>query len=157
MRPPRRGAAHQAALQAIADANGGTRAEGTPGYEASVDYVLDVLEATGWDGRRACPFQYRDSEAVLEQMTPLRAAYPTGGTGTGEGDVTGNVFPSTSTSTADAPTRAAARRRTSLGSSSPARRHRPDPARHLHVRGKALNAEAAGAEAVIIFNQGERT
>ena len=32
---------HQAAFQAIADANGGTRAAGTPGYDASVDYVVD--------------------------------------------------------------------------------------------------------------------
>ena len=29
--------AHQAAFQAIADANGGTRAAGTDGYDASVD------------------------------------------------------------------------------------------------------------------------
>jgi hypothetical protein len=31
---------HQAALQAIADANGGTRVSGTPGYDQSVDYVV---------------------------------------------------------------------------------------------------------------------
>ena len=31
--------AHQAALQAIADANGGTRVSGTPGYDDSADYV----------------------------------------------------------------------------------------------------------------------
>ena len=29
--------AHQAALQAIADANGGNRVSGAPGYDASVD------------------------------------------------------------------------------------------------------------------------
>ena len=40
---------HQAAFQAIADANGGTRAAGTPGYDASVDYVVDTLEAAGWN------------------------------------------------------------------------------------------------------------
>src|SRR3954471_8318023 len=39
---------HQAALQAIADANGGTRAVMTPGYTASVDYVADTLKAAGW-------------------------------------------------------------------------------------------------------------
>ena len=32
-------ALRDAAFQAIADANGGTRAAGTPGYDASVDYV----------------------------------------------------------------------------------------------------------------------
>ena len=41
--------AHQAALQAIADANGGTRATGTPGYDASVDYAVGVLEAAGYE------------------------------------------------------------------------------------------------------------
>ena len=37
-----------AALQAIADANGGTRASGTPGYDASLEYVKDQLEETGY-------------------------------------------------------------------------------------------------------------
>ena len=39
---------HQAALQAIADRNGGTRAAATPGYDASVAYVVRTLEAAGW-------------------------------------------------------------------------------------------------------------
>ena len=30
---------HERALQTIANANGGTRASGTPGYDASVAYV----------------------------------------------------------------------------------------------------------------------
>jgi hypothetical protein len=30
---------HQAALQAIADANGSTRVSGSPGYDLSVDYA----------------------------------------------------------------------------------------------------------------------
>ena len=41
--------AHQAAFQAIATANGGNRAAGTSGYDASVDYVVKKLEAAGWD------------------------------------------------------------------------------------------------------------
>src|SRR5688572_3899350 len=36
---------HQAAFQAIADANGGTRADQTPGYAASVDYVEATMVA----------------------------------------------------------------------------------------------------------------
>ena len=40
---------HQAAFQAIADANGGTRASGTPGYDASADYVADLMEAAGYN------------------------------------------------------------------------------------------------------------
>ena len=41
--------AHQAALQAIADANGGNRFAGLAGHNASVDYVRDTLEAAGWN------------------------------------------------------------------------------------------------------------
>src|SRR5262245_17551620 len=40
---------HQAALQAIADANGGNRFSGFPGHDASVDYVVERLEAAGYD------------------------------------------------------------------------------------------------------------
>jgi hypothetical protein len=40
---------HQAAFQAIADANGGNRFSGLPGYDASVDYVVERLEAAGYD------------------------------------------------------------------------------------------------------------
>ena len=40
---------HQGALQAIADANNGTRASGTPGYDASVDYVVAQLEGAGYE------------------------------------------------------------------------------------------------------------
>jgi len=36
-------------LQRIADDNGGNRAAGTPGYDASVDYVVDQLEQAGFD------------------------------------------------------------------------------------------------------------
>ncbi|MCW2515301.1 MAG: amidohydrolase [Mycobacterium sp.] len=41
--------AHLKKLQEIADANGGTRALGTPGYDASVDYVAGVLRDKGFD------------------------------------------------------------------------------------------------------------
>ena len=39
---------HLDALQGIADANGGTRASGTPGYDESADYVADLLENAGF-------------------------------------------------------------------------------------------------------------
>ena len=38
---------HLQAFQDIADANGGTRASVTPGYDASVDYVTGLLEEAG--------------------------------------------------------------------------------------------------------------
>ncbi|OBH57771.1 M28 family metallopeptidase [Mycobacterium sp. E2479] len=41
--------AHLSKLQDIANANNGTRAVGTPGYEASVDYVVNVLRDSGFD------------------------------------------------------------------------------------------------------------
>src|SRR4029077_11941244 len=40
---------HLRKLQEIADANRGSRAEGTPGYEASADYVVGVLKDKGFD------------------------------------------------------------------------------------------------------------
>nr|WP_221218646.1 MULTISPECIES: M28 family metallopeptidase [unclassified Mycolicibacterium] len=41
--------AHLEKLQGIADANDGTRAVGTPGFDASVDYVAGVLRDKGFD------------------------------------------------------------------------------------------------------------
>ena len=41
--------AHLSKLQDIANANNGTRAVGTAGYEASVDYVVNVLRGSGFD------------------------------------------------------------------------------------------------------------
>ena len=39
---------HERALQRIANQNGGTRASGTPGYKASVDYVAQTLRKAGY-------------------------------------------------------------------------------------------------------------
>jgi hypothetical protein len=39
---------HERALQSIANANGGTRASGTPGFAASADYVAGRLERAGY-------------------------------------------------------------------------------------------------------------
>ena len=41
--------AHLTKLQDIANANGNTRAAGTPGYDASVDYVAGKLRDKGFD------------------------------------------------------------------------------------------------------------
>jgi Zn-dependent M28 family amino/carboxypeptidase len=61
-----------AALQRIADANGGTRASGTPGYDASVAYVVTQLRKAGFrpDLDR---FRYTDSRE-LERPTLARTA-----------------------------------------------------------------------------------
>ena len=41
--------AHLSKLQDIANANNGTRAVGTPGYDATVDYVVNTLRNSGFD------------------------------------------------------------------------------------------------------------
>ena len=88
--------AHQAALQAIADANNGIRTSGTPGYDESVDYVAGKLTQAGYDVT-VQPFEYQTflslSPSVLEQITPP----PTGPIAnnimsySGSGDVTAPV------------------------------------------------------------------
>ncbi len=66
--------AHQAALQAIADANNGIRTSGTPGFDASVAYAEQVLSAAGYLVT-VQPFQFQTfitlSPSVLEQISPL--------------------------------------------------------------------------------------
>ena len=144
---------HLEELQAIADANGGNRAAGLPGYEASVDYVVDTLEAAGWDvSIDEFPYTYV-GPSTLQQLTPVNASYPTGPfTGSGPGDVTAAVTP--------------VDLQLGLGNTSSSGCEAADfagfPAGTIALlqRGtcafadKALNAEAAGAAGVIIFNQG---
>ncbi|MGH3356617.1 MAG: aminopeptidase, partial [Nocardioidaceae bacterium] len=40
---------HLEAFQEIADANGGNRASGLPGFDASSDYVADRMQSAGYD------------------------------------------------------------------------------------------------------------
>ena len=70
---------HQAALQDIADDNGGTRVSGTAGYDESVDYAAGVLEARGYD----VTVQEFDfvrfeilSPSVLDRVSPNPAVLP---------------------------------------------------------------------------------
>jgi len=68
--------AHQAALQAIADANNGIRTSGTPGYDASVAYAEQVFRAAGYNVT-VQSFQFQTfislSPSVLEQVSPAPA------------------------------------------------------------------------------------
>ena len=154
---------HQQALQDIADKNNdpnypGTRADGTEGYDNSVDYVSGLLEKAGYEVTfEELEFQFQ-FPAVLRQLTPVDAEYETGPfTGSGSGTVEGQVIPidinlekgelAASTSGCEPEDFAG------FDWSGPA-----DIA--LVQRGtcffgtKAFYAEQAGAEAVIIFNQG---
>jgi Peptidase family M28/PA domain len=152
---------HQAAFQAIADANDdpfypGTRAAGTEGYSESVEYVSGLLEDAGYDVTLDPVEITFNFPATLRQLTPVQATYETGVfTGSGSGTVEGQVLPvdinltppRASTSGCEAADFAG------IDWSGPA-----DIA--LVQRGtcffgtKAFYAEQAGAEAVIIFNQG---
>ena len=67
---------HQAALQAIADENGGTRASGTPGYDASVDYVAGQLEAAGYVvTRQEFEFDFFADYSTLSRVSPDPVEY----------------------------------------------------------------------------------
>jgi hypothetical protein len=66
---------HQKALQEIADANGNTRAVLTPGYDASVDYVVEHLTDAGWEVE-VQEFEFPEYPGELEQLTPVSAVSP---------------------------------------------------------------------------------
>jgi Zn-dependent M28 family amino/carboxypeptidase len=72
---------HQAAFQAIADANGGNRFSGLPGHDASVDYVVERLEAAGYDPE-VQPFDYLAFQVIgpsaLQQTAPNAVTYTEG-------------------------------------------------------------------------------
>jgi Zn-dependent M28 family amino/carboxypeptidase len=151
---------HQAALQEIADDNGGNRFSGLPGHDESVDYVVNRLEAAGYDPV-VQPFDYFAftplGPSVLQQTAPNSVTY-TEGVDFGlidqsdPGDVTAAVtnvdlqlgLGNTATSGCEAADFAGF------------------PAGNIALlqRGvctfelKAENAAAAGASGIVIFNQG---
>jgi Zn-dependent M28 family amino/carboxypeptidase len=72
---------HLAELQEIADANGGTRASGTPGYDASIDYIAGLLEAAGYEItiQEFLFNSFRElSDPVFEQVSPDPTVYVAG-------------------------------------------------------------------------------
>lgn len=159
---------HQAQFQKIADANDDpfypeTRAAGTEGYAESVDYVADLLRDAGY---RVTLDEFEFEfifPALLEQLTPINAVYETGAfTGSPAGDVTGNVIPVdiNLTGTRDTTSGCEASDFAGLDFGGPndialiQRGGPPAPAPVCTFAVKAVNAQAAGAEAVIIFNQG---
>ncbi len=160
--------AHQGEFQAIADANGGTRASGTPGYDASLEYVKDQLDATGYFRTEVQEFDFdffeETAPAEFDRVSPDPEVYaPTDDFVTmeysGSGDVTGALVP-----TNDIVIPPGAQDSTSSSGCeaedfTPASETEPQVA--LIQRGtcdfvvKAENAEAAGYDAVVIFNEGQ--
>ncbi len=147
---------HLEALQEIATANGGNRAADTAGYEASVDYVVDTMEAAGWEVS-IDEFDYLVPVPTVHQRTPQDVNHAAGWftVGSAEGTVTGPVVPvdlqlaNPAASTSGCEAADFAGLNFSGGN---------DIA--LVQRGfcefgvKARNAQNAGAEAVVIMNQG---
>ena len=163
---------HQAAFQAIADANGGTRASGTPGYEDSVDYVVERMTAAGYNVTLdEFPFVFVPPP-TLQQLTPVSATYETGAfTGSGSGNATAAVVavdvnlvpPRANTSGCQGYYAEAAVGAPILADPGGVDDFAGFPGGSIALvqRGgcsfalKAHNALAAGASAVVIFNQGD--
>jgi Zn-dependent M28 family amino/carboxypeptidase len=90
---------HLAELQEIADSNNDTRASGTPGYDASVDYIAGLLEAAGYEVTRQ-EFLFNSfqelSAPVFERVSPDPVVYEPGADFitmdySGSGDVTADL------------------------------------------------------------------
>ena len=158
---------HLEALQAISDANGGNRAAGLDGYAASVDYVVERLQASGYQPVvQEFEFDFFQEDSELERISPQPRVFDEGSefirnefdSGTPEGEATGPLVnvdlvvpmsptaaPNTSSSGCDAADFAGF----------------PAGGIALMQRGtcgfavKALNAQAAGAAGAIIMNEGQ--
>jgi Zn-dependent M28 family amino/carboxypeptidase len=150
---------HLRRFQRIADRNGGTRASGTPGFDASADYVADLMEDAGYRVTRQpfdFPFFEELSPAVLQQTAPTPTDYATGTFEfSGSGDVTGpvtavdvNLVGDRATTSGCEPEDFATTDWSGAADIALTQRGACDFAV------KALNAQNAGAEAVVIFNQG---
>ena len=152
---------HQAALQKIADNSTdpvypGTRAAGTDGYADSVEYVAGLLREAGYEVTLDPVEITFNFPAVLRQLTPVEADYETGVfTGSGSGRVEGQVIPVDINLTGDRASTSGCEAADFAGID-----WSGDADIALVQRGtcffgtKAFYAEQAGAEAVIIFNQG---
>lgn len=148
---------HANRFQTIADTNGGNRAAGTPGYDASAAYVADTLRDAGYDvtvQRFNIPASAATLDAELQETGAPEARdfalgtdfAPMGGT------ASGNIQAALRPVEPDSPT---------SGCEAEDFEGFPTGDVALLQRGtctfgtKARNAEEAGASATIIFNDGE--
>jgi Zn-dependent M28 family amino/carboxypeptidase len=152
---------HERVFQRIANNNDGTRASGTPGFDASANYVMNTLADAGYNVRKQTftfPF-FRDLSAPsLDQVSPTPTPYETATFQySGSGDVTGELVPTNDVVIPPTPEPGS----TSGCEASDFTAAPAEPAVALIQRGtctfevKATNAEAAGYDAVIIFNEGQ--
>jgi Zn-dependent M28 family amino/carboxypeptidase len=157
---------HESALQGFADATNGTRAAGTPGYDLSVDYVVDRLRRAGYNAQRV-PFEFPHfQESAPSQLARVGPTAKTYGNGTDfvtaefsagtNGPIDKQVVPTNDI--VDPPSA-----QPSSTSGCEAADFPPATAGNIALvqRGtcpfadKIANAKAAGAVAVILFNEGQ--
>jgi Zn-dependent M28 family amino/carboxypeptidase len=156
---------HMQRFQAIADANPGpdghpSRNSGEPGYKASADYVASVMTAAGYDVTlQPYTFDYFSwvGTPAMQESSPARsfALGTDWGPGQSQGDANGAIQPAGGIILPPTPTSSSTSGCTSgdFGGFVAGRVA-------LIQRGgcnfgvKVLNAQAAGASGVIIFNEG---
>lgn len=156
---------HMIALQAIANQHDSTRAAGTPGYDASVTYVVDQLRAAGYEPQ----LQMFDFDFFRELATPaFQRTAPTPRTYlpsnefftmmySGSGNVTANIQevrnnqfpPGPMPNSSSAGCTAAAFVGFIPGNVALIQRG------FCPLHDKAANAQTAGASAVVVFNEGQ--
>ena len=120
--------------------NGGTRASGTPGYDASAKYVASTLKKAGYKVKVqefTFPF-FRDLEpGVSAQISPTPKDYETATLEySGSGDVTGAIVPTNDIVIPPTPAPSSTSGCEAIGLRGGAGRtgHRLDPARDVHPR-----------------------
>jgi hypothetical protein len=155
--------AHERALQRIANNNGGTRASGTPGYEASAEYVKQTLQRAGYQVSEQSftfPFFRELAPAQLAQVSPTAVTYVTGTFRfSGSGEVTGRLVPTNDIQIPPGANPNSSNSGCEASDFVPASPTEPQVA--LVQRGtcffeiKAANAQAAGYDAVVMFNEGQ--
>ncbi|HEY0857976.1 MAG TPA: M28 family metallopeptidase, partial [Albitalea sp.] len=143
---------HQAALQAIADANNGTRVSGTTGYDQSASYAEHVFRAAGYLVTRQ-EFQFQTfielTPTLLEQVAPAPVV-----------PIANDVLSYSGSGDVTAPVTALAAPPADASPGCEAGDFAGFPAGHIALvsRGgctfaiKATNAYAAGAVGVVIYN-----
>ncbi|GGO81648.1 aminopeptidase [Marinobacterium nitratireducens] len=157
---------HQLAFQEIADANGGNRAAATAGYDASLEYVSELVETAGYEVT-VQPFDFPYFEelqaAELEQLSPAPMVYgyfSNDGFATMDYSGSGDVTATAQAVDLQLPPGATANSSTSGCEPEDFDSFTPGNIAVIQ-RGscsfvlKAGNAEAAGAAGVIILNEGQ--